>query len=207
MAYLTCVGDSAGALRVVATTRVPTPWDGAPVCAAARARLMMPTWSSRVCGGDRHVGAARDGTSLALAVAPAAGVGALAARGVSGGALVVSGGDDAALATVVPAVVGTRQVIHLRLRAGARAGVHARRARRAAAAATASCCLARRGPRRGVIGSRTATTSATSVISTVDVVGDVRGCCSTDDGALVYGDDGAATVVLWSRSRELCPRE
>ena len=28
------------------------------------------------------------------------------------------------------------------------------------------------------------------------VLGDVRGCCSTEDGALVYGDDGAATVVL-----------
>ena len=44
----------------------------------------------------------------------------------------------------------------------------------------------------------TATTSTTlELLSTVDVVlGDVRGCCSTDDGTLIYGDDGAATVVL-----------
>ena len=44
----------------------------------------------------------------------------------------------------------------------------------------------------------TAATSTTlELLSTVDVVlGDVRGCYSSDDGALVYGDDGAATVVL-----------
>ena len=44
----------------------------------------------------------------------------------------------------------------------------------------------------------TAATSTTlELLSTVDVVlGDVRGCCATEDGALIYGDDGAATVVL-----------
>ena len=44
----------------------------------------------------------------------------------------------------------------------------------------------------------TAATAATlRLLSIVDVVlGDVRGCCSTEDGALVYGDDGVASVVL-----------
>ena len=49
----------------------------------------------------------------------------------------------------------------------------------------------------GWVRATAATSTTLELLSTVDIVlGDVRGCCSTEDGALVYGDDGAATVVL-----------
>ena len=122
----------------------------------------------------------------------AVGVSALAARSVRG-ALVVSG-DDAAT-TITFRRSSARSKHALDGCAPVRGLAHGRRAGRA-----------RRRPRRP--GGRrphldgwlraTATTSTTlELLSTVDVVlGDVRGCCSTEDGALVYGDDGAATVVL-----------
>ena len=145
------------------------------------------------------------GTSLALAVAPhAAGVSALAARRAgSDGVLIVSGGDDAKIATVafrrssarveVVALGGCAPVRGLAFTRDGRIRRRARGDGLVSAWRVAEDLNFESGWLRA-----TATTSTTlELLSTVDVVlGDVRGCCSTDDGALVYGDDGAATVVL-----------
>ena len=142
--------------------------------------------------------------SLALAVAPhAAGVSALAARRAgSDGVLIVSGGDDAALATITFRRSSARvEVIHLDGCAPVR-GLAFTRAGRIVAARGDGVVSAWRVAEDLNFESgwlrATATTSTTlELLSTVDVVlGDVRGCCATDDGALIYGDDGAATVVL-----------
>ena len=142
--------------------------------------------------------------TLALAVAPhAAGVSALAARSVSDGVLIVSGGDDAALACVMFRRSSARvEVIHLDGCAPVRGLAFTRDGRVVVAARGDGVVSAWRVAEALNFASgwsrATATTSTTlELLATVDVVlGDVRGCCATDDGALVYGDDGAATVVL-----------
>ena len=200
------VGDSAGALRVVSQNRVVATlnWDGAPVCAAARAPFD---------DADLVVAGLSTGTiamwelrgtnaTLALAVAPhAAGVSALAARSVSDGVLIVSGGDDAKIATVAVRRSSARvEVVALGGCAPVRGLAFTRDGRVVAARGDGVVSAWRVADLNFESGwSRaTATTSTTlELLSTVDVVlGDVRGCCSTDDGALIYGDDGAATVVL-----------
>ena len=202
------VGDSAGALRVVSNERVVATlaWDGAPVCAVARAPfddadLVVAGLST----GTIAMWALRGtGTSLALAVAPhAAGVSALAARSVSDGVLIVSGGDDAALATITFRRSSARvEVIHLDGCAPVRGLAFTRDGRVVVAARGDGVVSAWRVAEDLNFESgwlrATATASTTlELLSTVDVVlGDVRGCCSTEDGALVYGDDGVASVVL-----------
>lgn len=203
------VGDSAGALRVVRDDRVVAAlaWDGAPVCAAARAPL-----------GDADLVAAGLSTgviamwelrgtaaSLALAVAPhAAGVSAFAARGGDGRALVVSGGDDAAIATIafqrssarieVIALDGCAPVRGLAFTRDGSVVISARGDGLVSAWRVAEDLRFDGGWSRA-----TATTAATlQLLSTVDVIlGDVRGCCPRGgDGVLVYGDDGVASAVL-----------
>ena len=202
------VGDSAGALRVVSQNRVVATlnWDGAPVCAAARAPfddadLVVAGLSTGTIAMWELRGA---GTSLALAVAPhAAGVSALAARSVSDGVLIVSGGDDAALATITFRRSSARvEVINLDGCAPVRGLAFTRDGRVAVAARGDGVVSAWRVAEAlnfesGWSRATAATSTTLELLSTVDVVlGDVRGCCATDDGALIYGDDGAATVVL-----------
>ncbi|CAH0367213.1 unnamed protein product [Pelagomonas calceolata] len=203
------VGDSAGALRVVKSDRVVATlaWDGAPVCAAAHAPLgdadlviaglstgTIAMWELRGTG-----------TSLALAVAPhAAGVGALAARRVDpDGVLIVSGGDDAKIATVAVRRSSARvEVVALGGCAPVRGLAFTRDGRVVVAARGDGVVSAWRvAEDLSFAGGWTRATAATAatlrLLSIVDVVlGDVRGCCSTEDGALVYGDDGVASVVL-----------
>ena len=202
------VGDSAGALRVVTNDRVVATlnWDGAPVCAAARAPfddadLVVAGLSTGTIAMWELRGT---GTSLALAVAPhAAGVSALAARSVSDGVLIVSGADDAALATITFRRSSARvEVINLDGCAPVRGLAFTRDGRIVVAARGDGVVSAWRVAEDLNFESgwlrATATTSTTlELLSTVDVVlGDVRGCCATEDGALVYGDDGVASVVL-----------
>ena len=205
MSYI--VGDSAGTLRVVKSDRVVATlnWDGAPVCAAARAPfddadLVIAGLSTGTMAMWELRGA---GTSLALAVAPhAAGVGALAARSVSDGVLIVSGGDDAALATVAFRRSSARvEVIHLDGCAPVRGLAFTRNGHVVAARGDGVVSAWRVAEdlnfESGWLRATAATSTTLELLATVDVVlGDVRGCCSTEDGALIYGDDGAATVVL-----------
>ena len=132
----------------------------------------------------------------------AAGVGALAARSVSDGVLIVSGGDDAALATVAFRRSSARvEVINLDGCAPVRGLAFTRDGRVVAARGDGLVSAWRVAEdlnfESGWLRATAATAATLRLLSIVDVVlGDVRGCCSTDDGTLIYGDDGAATVVL-----------
>ena len=202
------VGDSAGALRVVSQNRVVATlaWDGSPVCAAARAPfddadLVIAGLSTGTIAMWELRGT---NATLALAVAPhAAGVSALAARRVADGVLIVSGGDDAKIATVAVRRSSARvEVVALSGCAPVRGLAFTRDGRVVVAARGDGVVSAWRvAEDLSFAGGWTRATAATSttleLLSTVDVVlGDVRGCCSTEDGALVYGDDGVASVVL-----------